>query len=607
VETTTTTELGRYLVGVRETSRRQGVPPRVALAAVAAAIATRTGRTDSFDELSLVAGTPAWEARELAPPPDLCTPGLLGEIHQVLVDRSVRRRRGVFYTSPEVAARLVAAAVERWHPSDAPRVCDPAVGGAAFLLAAGAWLEALGFTRSTIVGELLWGVDVDPLAAMVAETVLSLWAAESGVDARPNVATADSLRVGLDAWGNRSSPFDLVVGNPPFQNQLERGTARTRSEMSALRARFGPVASGYSDTASLFLVAACRMLSDGGRAALIVPESFLSARDAEPARHAVTADASLTGLWVPRAALFDAAVRVCVPVLERGAEPGQVSRWIGARMTPAAPWNGSQPAPQSWSPLVGDLLGAPAIVVRKPSVLAERADATAGFRSQFYGLEPFVEESSTRGDDARPRLVTCGRIEPGALAWDRPVRFAGTDYRDPRVDLTRMELDEPSLAGWGAARLVPKVVVATQTRVLEAAVDEHGAWWPSVPVISVHAPADSLWHVAAAINSPFAAAWAFRRAAGSALSGDAIKLSARQLLELPLPPRGDAWDEGAAALARVARASTPSLRIAVLAEFGATMGAAYDTGPEVLEWWCSRLPKQRAARPRTDAAEPPTG
>jgi hypothetical protein len=607
VKTTTTTELGRYLVGVRDTSRRHGVPPRVVLATVAAAIAARTGRTDSFDGLSLVAGTPAWEDQELAPPPDLCSPGLLGEVHQVLVDRSIRRRRGVFYTPPAVAARLVAAAVERWHPADSPRVCDPAAGGGAFLLAAGAWLEALGFTRSTIVGELLWGVDVDPLAAMVAETVLSLWAAESGVDVCPNIATADTLHVGLDAWGDRSAPFDLVVGNPPFQNQLERGTVRPRSEASALLARFGPVASGYSDTASLFLVAACRMLTEGGRAALIVPESFLSARDAEPARRAVTADASLTGLWVPRAALFDAAVRVCVPVLERAAEPGQLSRWIGARMTPVAPWKGSQPAPRSWSPLVGDLFGAPAIVVRSSSVLAELADATAGFRRQFYGLEPFVEESATRVDDARPRLVTSGRIEPGALAWDRPVRFAGTDFRDPRVDLARMEFDEPTLARWGSARLVPKVVVATQTRVLEAAVDEHGAWWPSVPVISVHAPADSLWHVAAAINSPFAAAWALRRAAGSALSGDAIKLSARQLLELPLPPGGAAWDEGAAALVRLAGASSPSLRRAALAEFGATMGAAYDAGPEVLEWWCSRLPKQRVARPRTGAAEPPAG
>ena len=39
---------------------------------------------------------------------------------------------------------------------------------------------------------------------------------------------------------------------------------------------------------------------------------------------------------------------------------------------------------------------------------------------------------------------------------------------------------------------MPKVVVATQTRVVEAAVDPTGEWIPSTPVVSVHADPDEL-------------------------------------------------------------------------------------------------------------------
>ena len=53
------------------------------------------------------------------------------------------------------------------------------------------------------------------------------------------------------------------------------------------------------------------------------------------------------------------------------------------------------------------------------------------------------------------------------------------------------------MAGWVDDLQVPKVLVATQTRVGEAAVDEVGTWVPSVPTIAVVAPAERLWAVAA--------------------------------------------------------------------------------------------------------------
>ena len=109
-------------------------------------------------------------------------------------------------------------------------------------------------------------------------------------------------------------------------------------------------------------------------------------------------------------------------------------------------------------------------------------------------------------------------LDPARCLWgQRPVRYARRRFERPRVDLRRLTAAGGALAGWAEQRLVPKVVLATQTRVLEPAVDERGAWLPSVPAITVIPHEERLWHVAAALASPVAAAWALRETAGTAL------------------------------------------------------------------------------------------
>ena len=112
-------------------------------------------------------------------------------------------------------------------------------------------------------------------------------------------------------------------------------------------------------------------------------------------------------------------------------------------------------------------------------VLANWATATAGFRDQCYGLIPFVRD----GLEDAP-LVTSGLLDPGRSAWgERPARFGGRRYLRPGIDLKALGATDPRLAAWTASRQVPKVLLATQTAVLEAAVDEQGTWVPSVPVV----------------------------------------------------------------------------------------------------------------------------
>jgi hypothetical protein len=218
------------------------------------------------------------------------------------------------------------------------------------------------------------------------------------------------------------------------------------------------------------------------------------------------------------------------------------------------------------------------------------ASATAGFRQHFYGLAGHVREWDRDGLAA---LVTVGAIDPARCRWgDVEVRFAGRAWHRPAVDVDALAQDEAEIARWIRARLVPKVLVATQTRVVEAVADPDGAWVPSVPVIAV-APTDPerLWHVAAVLLAPPVSVWATERAWGTGLGKGTLRVSARLVGQVPVPPDLDAWDEGAS-LVRIAH-ETGSRSDLVAA--GRTMTAAYGLRPDhpAVGWWSSRLPDRR--------------
>ncbi len=132
------------------------------------------------------------------------------------------------------------------------------------------------------------------------------------------------------------------------------------------------------------------------------------------------------------------------------------------------------------------------------------------------------------------------------------------------------------------------MLVATQTKVLEAVADPAGELLGSVPVVVVR-PNDpqQLWHVLALLQAPATSAWLLRRSAGTALSADACRPTAALLAALPLPVDAAAWDR-AAVLARRAAAGEP-----VIDRFAEAADAAYGlTGPEVRRWWLDRLPRR---------------
>jgi hypothetical protein len=507
-------------------------------------------------------------------PPDAAA--VLGAALEAATDDDSRRARGLHVTPGWLADELVGRALPdaasgsgggRW-----PAVCDPACGGGAFLVAAARRLHRSGADRRHIVRHLLWGADIDAVGLAAAEAALSLWAGERPPPGR--LVVADPLHAGAAAWpGRPPAGFDAVVGNPPFQSPLARATARSSGDRRRLRARFGSTVRAYTDTAWLFLLLGCELARPGGGIVLVQPQSVVAARDAEAVRCAVDAQAVLRDLWLDDGRVFAAAVRVCAPVLERRRQenpPGDVKAHA-----------------EGWGRLWSRAVGVPGVDVAERPALGERATIVAGFRDQYYGLVDAVREHDPRDPaGAAAPLVTSGAIDWAGCGWgERPIRFAKRRWRAPVVDGGRLADAPPIAQRWVDRTRAPKLLVAAQTTVVEAAVDVGGTWVPSVPVLAVVPtdPAD-LWRIAAAVLAPAATAWLARRSAGTALDRGALKVAGPELAALPLPADPDAWDAAAAALQAYVGRPSP----AGLDAYLDLVAVAYGTPEALTTWWRGR-------------------
>ena len=409
-------------------------------------------------------------------------------------------------------------------------VLDPACGDGRFLVAAAQRLRVAGAVPTLV------GIDVDDGAL--------------GLAAEALVGCGDVVLEQRDALGSElpCGEVDVVLGNPPFLSQL----AATTTRGGASRHGGGP----YANAAAEFLAVAVRAVRPGGHVGLVLPQSILASRDAAPVRAEVDRLARRTWSWWSPRPVFEAQVLVCALAFER-------------RAVPVGPTGGG-----TWSDVVTDALGVPALPsLASNGVLGDRVRLTANFRDQYYALVPAVTD-----DAVGPPLVTSGLIDPGRSRWgERPVTFARRQHANPRVDVSAL----PAwMQRWSADLLVPKVLIANQTRVIEAVADPAGSWLPGVPVLSARPMrADDVWPVAAVLTSPVASAWAWHRAAGTGLSADALRLGPRWLAELP-------WPRGSV------DAAVEALQAGDIVGCGREITTAYGLGraKQLVEWWSRQLP-----------------
>lgn len=507
------------------------------------------------------------------PPGGWLNPWLIGLVHEQAAHSVERKQRGAWYTPRLLVCGLVRAAFDAYGTQPPVRVLDPTCGGGAFLLAALDELVQRGVEPLDALARVR-GSDVDGGAVAASRLSLAAWAALHEV-ASFDPATAVFELDALTACAFADPP-QLVIGNPPFASPLHSGAIPAAA--ADYRSTNDDVLGPYADLASMHLHRALGLVENGAVVSLVLPQSTLSSRDVASLRAYCDNAAALKAAWATDVFVFEAGVRVWAPAFQVGAAQAEVV--VSAEPDPIVVGVRSF---EGWGPLVADALGAPPVELPRGSdTLAAIATATAGFRDEYYGLA----EACVDGDVHEIRLVTVGAIDPLFCGWgSRPIKFASQQWATPTIDRA---LVEGKVARWLDGRLVPKVLLPTQTKVLEPFVDRSGLLAPSTPLIAVHAAEDQLDRIAAVLLAPPVVAWLYRRCFGAAMSGDSIKVSAKMLLEVPLPDDKELWQQaaeivGASPGTDHLQAWHDSVNVARM------MNDAYGADSSTLGWWLDRL------------------
>lgn len=558
--------------------------------------------------------------------------GVLQELmdaHEASTGATERRARGLHYTSLDLAALLACRAVDMVEEQLGrlpDTVCDPSCGGGAFLVAVAEELVARGLDPVDVVENRLVGFDVDPDAVEIARRVLATWlrlrsSSRDVPDDDAAVTPTITCRDVLDPQRlTEIGEHDLVIGNPPFLTQLRSSTALGSERMDLLSERLGPL-HPYVDASAVFLLIGMRSVTDGGVVCMIQPQSFLSNASAESVRDTVVDSDGPLQLWSSPRMLFDASVRTCAVLVAPGGKPDPevVVRWSDDRRSidPTLVNRVRRPGRrETWGYMIAPALGIPDVArlaaggPRRGAgsvpvgVLGELAETTAGFRDEYYVLrDACLEQPPTAYRSPYARLITSGMIRPGGSDWGRrEVRIGGTAWSEPVVDPMALETVGGRVARWVSDRLVPKVLVATQSRVVEAVADPSGEMIPMTPVISVE-PREGwemildpmgdhgvdIWWLVAALTSPSVSAEVLTANLGSGLSMQSLRWSARSVAKVALPVDIEHWALGADA-ARGLHHCDEGERSTHLRVLGEHMLAAHqlDQDEELFDWWFDR-------------------
>ena len=232
----------------------------------------------------------------------------LASHHEARHAPAARRKTGVYYTPPTLAAALVARTVR----SGDRAIIDPACGGGGFLVAAYRHLAAAGVADPA---ERLHGVDLDPDAVRVTRRSLTLAALERpgrGLIDPPHIVAGDGLVV------PDRRDFDAVIGNPPWG---QKGIAVDGASREAILERF-PSARGIFDWFRPFVERAVELLRPGGRLGLVLPDILLL-KDYEPTRALLLDELALLDITAHGMAFPGATIDAITLVAEKRRAPAR--------------------------------------------------------------------------------------------------------------------------------------------------------------------------------------------------------------------------------------------------------------------------------------------
>lgn len=446
-------------------------------------------------------------------------------------DHPDRKGAGLYLTPPRVALDLLTkASSDGFTPRS---VLDPSVG-------AGVFLDQAMILFGPEVA--LYGVDNDPFA--VAATRLRLWlrAAELGgslYDPRlliNRIICADALfdtRVWKDLLP--SPGIDLVCGNPPFGNAIEKRTGRSSEEKRFLKDEFPESACGPYDRSVIFVQLSARALAKNGRLALLVPRALLAARYAGGLREWMTNDVPLTDIVLHRD-------HAPVPTAQIAMVGWLARRGEGAQHVTVRPPDGGKPRPMprecldrpTWGGLLHPLSDALEASARLHPLIGDsfvvRSGASVG---EAYKMVGELQE----GGDGR-RFLTSGLLTRYGDRWgDMQARHLGRKLMQPVLPDDASTVSESRRALYAA----PKIVVAGLSRRLKARCDEKGDYAAGVGTLLVVPRKEDAMSLrllrrgSLFLNSAYLSELHRSRNGPMSLSGGNLPLGRRDIEEFPFP------------------------------------------------------------------------
>lgn len=112
-------------------------------------------------------------------------------------------------------------------------------------------------------------------------------------------------------------------------------------------------------------------------------------------------------------------------------------------------------------------------------------------------------------------------------------------------------------------------------------------------MLTVDCKPHDLWLVASALAAPVGTLVAAERHLGAGMSVDVLKLSAKDVLDLPTPRNAIAWNRGAEIFEDLQRCQDSETRTSLLRAFALEINAAFEvTDSTIVDWWLGRFPNR---------------
>ena len=195
----------------------------------------------------------------------------IGNVYTSLLPEGYKSSHGIFYTSPDLAYRIIQMAEDAGIDWTSCRILDPACGGGAFLAPIALKIAAHLNSRDSeiILNHIennLVGYEVDAFSAWLSQTFLEVALNKICKTENRKIKSVIKICNTLEELPTNEK-FDLIIGNPPFGKISLPDELRKPYERSLY---------GHANLYGLFIHFGISHLRENGVLAFITPTSFLS-------------------------------------------------------------------------------------------------------------------------------------------------------------------------------------------------------------------------------------------------------------------------------------------------------------------------------------------